>query len=70
MVFNGMLGRNIVIWIAIINGYLNFNLDDEALKLFHDSIRNGFQANSKMFVYVMNLWYKSGFRIWQTNPCL
>ena len=59
-VFDGMSRRNTVTWTAIIDGYLNFNLDDEALKLFHDSIKHGVQANSKMFVCVMNLCGKRG----------
>ncbi|KAF7833663.1 pentatricopeptide repeat-containing protein [Senna tora] len=54
-VFDGMSRRNTVTWTAIINGYLNYNLDDEALDLFHESIKQGVPANSKMFVCIMNL---------------
>lgn len=57
-VFDGMQRRDTVTWTAIIDGYLKFNLDDEAFKLFHDSIKHGVQANSKMFVCFMNLCCK------------
>ncbi|XP_061356013.1 pentatricopeptide repeat-containing protein At4g18520, chloroplastic [Gastrolobium bilobum] len=54
-VFDGMSRRNTVTWTAIIDGYLKFNLDDEAFKLFHDSIKHGVPVNCKMFVCVLNL---------------
>ncbi|KAI4354636.1 hypothetical protein L6164_003484 [Bauhinia variegata] len=57
-VFNGMSRRNTVTWTAIIDGYLSFGLDDEALMLFQDSTKHGVQANSKMFVCIMNLCSK------------
>lgn len=57
-VFDSMSRRNTVTWTAIIDGYLNSNLDDEAFKLFQDSIKHGVRANSKMFVCVMNLCRK------------
>ncbi|KAI5387252.1 pentatricopeptide repeat-containing protein At4g18520, chloroplastic [Lathyrus oleraceus] len=57
-VFDGMLRRDTVTWTAIIDGYLKFNLDDEAFKLFCGSIKHGVQPNSKMFVCFMNLCCK------------
>ncbi|KAK4278749.1 hypothetical protein QN277_016551 [Acacia crassicarpa] len=54
-VFDGMSRRNTVTWTAMINGYLNHNMDDEALELFSESIKHGVQANNKMFVCLMNL---------------
>ncbi|KAK7362482.1 hypothetical protein VNO77_04597 [Canavalia gladiata] len=57
-VFDGMSRRNTVSWTAIINGYLKFNLDDEAFKLFQDSVKHGVPANNKMFVCIMNLCSK------------
>lgn len=57
-VFDSMARRNTVTWTAIIDGYLKYNLDDEAFNLFQDSIENGVQANSKMLVCLMNLCSK------------
>ncbi|XP_004505335.1 pentatricopeptide repeat-containing protein At4g18520, chloroplastic isoform X2 [Cicer arietinum] len=57
-VFDGMPRRDTVTWTAIIDGYLKFNLDDEAFKLFHGSVKHGVQPNSKMFVCFMNLCCK------------
>jgi pentatricopeptide repeat protein len=57
-VFDGMTIRDTVTWTAIIDGYLKYNLDDEAFKLFHGSIKQGVQPNSKMFVCFMNLCCK------------
>lgn len=57
-VFDGMSRRDTVTWTAIIDGYLKYNLDDEAFKLFHSSIKHGVQPNSKMFVCFMNLCCK------------
>ncbi|AES90055.1 PPR containing plant-like protein [Medicago truncatula] len=57
-VFDGMSRRNTVTWTAIIDGYLKYDLDDEAFKLFHGSIKHGVQPNSKMFVCFMNLCCK------------
>ncbi|XP_020238337.1 pentatricopeptide repeat-containing protein At4g18520, chloroplastic [Cajanus cajan] len=54
-VFDGMSRKNTVTWTAIIDGYLKFNLDDEAFELFQDSVKHGVPANSKMFVCIMNL---------------
>ena len=54
-VFDGMARKNTVTWTAIIDGYLKCNLDDEAFKLFQDSVKHGVPANSKMFVCIMNL---------------
>ncbi|KAG4908979.1 hypothetical protein JHK87_055095 [Glycine soja] len=54
-VFDGMSRKNTVTWTAIIDGYLKFNLDDEAFKLFQDCVKHGVPANSKMFVCIMNL---------------
>ncbi|XP_031272988.1 pentatricopeptide repeat-containing protein At4g18520, chloroplastic-like [Pistacia vera] len=54
-VFDKMLERNVVSWTAMVNGYLKFGFDDEALRLFSESIRSVVRANGKMFVCVMNL---------------
>ncbi|KAE8077369.1 hypothetical protein FH972_015940 [Carpinus fangiana] len=54
-VFEEMPNKNVVTWTAVINGYLDVGLDDEALSLFEDSIENGVRANGKMFVCVLNL---------------
>lgn len=54
-VFDKMLNKNVVTWTAMINGYLDVGLDDEALSLFEESIENGVRANGKMFVCVLNL---------------
>ncbi|XP_019415513.1 PREDICTED: pentatricopeptide repeat-containing protein At4g18520-like [Lupinus angustifolius] len=57
-VFDGMSRRNTVTWTAMIDGYLNFNLVDEAFMLFQDSTKHGVQENSTMFVCFMNLCRK------------
>ncbi|BFG19207.1 hypothetical protein CerSpe_054810 [Prunus speciosa] len=57
-VFDKMTVRNVVSWTAIINGYLNFGLDEEALGLFSDAINDGVQPNGNMFVCVLNLCSK------------
>ncbi|KAJ0085715.1 hypothetical protein Patl1_08458 [Pistacia atlantica] len=54
-VFDKMLERNVVSWTAMVNGYLKFGFDDEALRLFSESIRSVVRANGKMFVCVMSL---------------
>ncbi|OMO85746.1 hypothetical protein CCACVL1_10022 [Corchorus capsularis] len=54
-VFDKMAERNVVSWTAMINGYSKLGFDDEALRLFKDSISRGVQANGKMLVCVMNL---------------
>ncbi|KAJ7965656.1 Pentatricopeptide repeat-containing protein [Quillaja saponaria] len=54
-VFDKMSTRNVITWSAIINGYLNFDLDDEAFSLFCDSIKSRVRPNSKMSVCILNL---------------
>lgn len=54
-VFDKIPNKNVVTWTAIIDGYLGVGLDDEALRLFDNSIRNGVRANAKMSVCVLNL---------------
>ncbi|XWS23838.1 hypothetical protein CRYUN_Cryun28dG0049400 [Craigia yunnanensis] len=54
-VFDKMAKRNVVSWTAMINGYSKLGSDDEALRLFGDSISSGIRGNGKMFVCVMNL---------------
>lgn len=54
-VFDKMPKKNVVTWTAVIDGYLEFGFDDEALRLFEDSIKNGVRPNGKMFVCVLNL---------------
>lgn len=57
-VFDEMPLRNVVSWTAIIDGYLSFGFDDEALSLFNDSIQDGVRPNEKMFVCVLNICSK------------
>lgn len=57
-VFDKMPLRNVVTWTAVINGYMSFGFDDEALSLFRDSIENGVRPNEKMFVCLLNLCSK------------
>lgn len=57
-VFDEMPMRNVVTWTAIINGYTDFDLTEEALGLFLDSVKSGVQANGKMFVCILNLCAK------------
>lgn len=57
-VFDEMTVRNVVSWTAIINGYFNFGLDEEALGLFGEAINEGIQPNGNMFVCVLNLCSK------------
>ncbi|PPS18782.1 hypothetical protein GOBAR_AA01842 [Gossypium barbadense] len=47
-VFDNMAERNVVSWTAMINGYSKLGFDDEALRLFWDSISCGVQGNRKM----------------------
>ncbi|KAG4147601.1 hypothetical protein ERO13_D05G233100v2 [Gossypium hirsutum] len=54
-VFDNMAERNVVSWTAMINGYSKLGFDDEALRLFWDSISCGVQGNRKMLVCLMNL---------------
>uniref|UniRef100_A0A2P2Q3J9 Pentatricopeptide repeat-containing protein At4g18520 n=1 Tax=Rhizophora mucronata TaxID=61149 RepID=A0A2P2Q3J9_RHIMU len=54
-VFDGMRLPNVVSWTAMINGYSNFGLDDEALRLFNDSVNCGVMGNSKTFVCMLNV---------------
>ncbi|XP_057958898.1 pentatricopeptide repeat-containing protein At4g18520, chloroplastic [Malania oleifera] len=57
-VFDQMPKSNVVSWTAILNGYLNFGYDDEAVKLFRNFIEKGYRANFKTFVCVLNLCSK------------
>ncbi|KAB2614521.1 pentatricopeptide repeat-containing protein [Pyrus ussuriensis x Pyrus communis] len=59
-VFDEMTVRNVVSWTAIINGYLNFGFDDEALGLFGEAINDGVVPNGKMFVCLLNLCSERG----------
>ncbi|KAJ8772245.1 hypothetical protein K2173_027422 [Erythroxylum novogranatense] len=54
-VFDGMPERNVVSWTAMIDGYFNLGLDDEALRLFGDSVKCGVRGNGKTFVCVLKL---------------
>lgn len=54
-VFDNMLEKNVVSWTAMLNGYLRFGFDDEALRLFSEFVENGFQGNSKTYVCALNL---------------
>lgn len=57
-VFDEMPVRSVVTWTAIINGYIDLDLTEEALGLFSASVKNGVQANGKMFVCILNLCAK------------
>lgn len=57
-VFDKMSLRNVVTWTAVINGYLSFGFDDEALSLYSDYVESGVRPNGKMFVCVLNLCSK------------
>ncbi|CAI9116372.1 OLC1v1017498C1 [Oldenlandia corymbosa var. corymbosa] len=54
-VFDKMLQRNVVSWTAMLNGYLKFGLENDALKLFIDFAQTGIGWNAKTFVCVLNL---------------
>ncbi|XP_050224253.1 pentatricopeptide repeat-containing protein At4g18520, chloroplastic [Mercurialis annua] len=54
-VFDEMPERNVVSWTAMINGYVGFGLDDEALRLFSEFVDSGIAGNSRTFVCVLNL---------------
>lgn len=54
-VFDKMSERNVVSWTAILNGYLRFGLDNEALRLLIVFFEDGVRANSKTYVCVLNL---------------
>ncbi|CAL1408935.1 unnamed protein product [Linum trigynum] len=53
--FDEMPQRNVVSWTAMIDGYVNAGLDDEALGLLIECIENGTRANGKTFVCGLNL---------------
>ncbi|XP_047315834.1 pentatricopeptide repeat-containing protein At4g18520, chloroplastic-like [Impatiens glandulifera] len=54
-VFDEMSLKNVVSWTAILNAYLSFGLDIEALSVFRDFVASGIQPNCKTFVCAMNL---------------
>lgn len=54
-VFDKMSERNVVSWTAMLNGYLKFGYDHEAVRHFIDLIENGFSWSSKTFVCVLNM---------------
>ncbi|KAK6940118.1 Pentatricopeptide repeat [Dillenia turbinata] len=54
-VFDKTFERNVVSWTAMLNGYLRFGLDDEALSLFLESLENAVEANCRTFVCALNL---------------
>ncbi|KAI3776701.1 hypothetical protein L1987_46489 [Smallanthus sonchifolius] len=54
-VFDEMPERNVVSWTAMLDGYLKHGFEDEGLRLFMDFVESGIQANSKTFVYLLNL---------------
>ncbi|XP_002513855.4 pentatricopeptide repeat-containing protein At4g18520, chloroplastic, partial [Ricinus communis] len=57
-VFDQMHERCVVSWTAMINGYVSFGLDDEALRLFSELIENGVTANNRTFVCILNVCSK------------
>uniref|UniRef100_A0A9I9E7C4 Pentatricopeptide repeat-containing protein n=1 Tax=Cucumis melo TaxID=3656 RepID=A0A9I9E7C4_CUCME len=57
-VFDEMPMRSVVTWTAIINGYIDLDLTEEALALFSDSVKSGVLANGQMFVCILNLCAK------------
>lgn len=54
-VFDKMPERNVVSWTAILNGYVSFGLEDDALRVFEKFVESGVQANYKTFACVLNL---------------
>ena len=48
--FGEMPERSVISWIAIINGYVSFSLEDEALRLFSEFLENGIVTNSRNYV--------------------
>ncbi|XP_021745547.1 pentatricopeptide repeat-containing protein At4g18520, chloroplastic-like [Chenopodium quinoa] len=47
--------RNVISWTTILNGYLNFGLEDEGLSLFGEFVKSEIQANGTTFVCVLIL---------------
>lgn len=56
--FDNMPVRNVVSWTVILDGYMTYGFNDEALQLFNDCIKCGIQANSQTFVCALNLCSK------------
>ncbi|KAJ8532353.1 hypothetical protein K7X08_012276 [Anisodus acutangulus] len=54
-VFDQMPERNVVSWTAMLNGYLRYGLDDEAMNLFAEFVRRGMLWNSKTYVCVLSM---------------
>ncbi|KNA24226.1 hypothetical protein SOVF_017730 [Spinacia oleracea] len=55
-VFDGMPDRrNVISWTTILNGYLKFGLEDEALSLLGEFLKSGVRANGTTFVCVLIL---------------
>ncbi|GAB4828555.1 hypothetical protein Ancab_018215 [Ancistrocladus abbreviatus] len=54
-VFDGLSERNVVSWTSMLNGYVKFGLDDKALLLLDEFLKNGVKANEKTFVCMLNL---------------
>ncbi|XP_009791455.1 pentatricopeptide repeat-containing protein At4g18520, chloroplastic-like [Nicotiana tabacum] len=54
-VFDHMLERNVVSWTAMLNGYIRFGLDNEAMDFFGEFVRRGLQWNSKTYVCVLSM---------------
>lgn len=55
-VFDGMPERrNVISWTTMLNGYIKFGLEDEALDLLSEFVESGIQANGMMFVCVLIL---------------
>ena len=57
--FGEMPERSVISWIAIINGYVSFSLEDEALRLFSEFVENEIVTNSRNYVCLLNLCCKT-----------
>ncbi|KAJ0988372.1 hypothetical protein J5N97_006728 [Dioscorea zingiberensis] len=53
--FDRMPARNVVTWTAVLSGYLNMGLDDEAMRLFQEMVENSVQVNSLTFSCLLKL---------------
>ena len=56
-VFDKMPKRSVISWTAMINGYVSFSLQGEALRFFSEE--NGIVENSSNYVCLLNLCCKT-----------
>ncbi|KAI5654760.1 hypothetical protein M9H77_31947 [Catharanthus roseus] len=57
-VFDEMLERNVVSWTAMLNAYLRFGYDNEAIRHFINFVESGIPWSSKTFVCMLNMCSK------------